>query len=102
MTKIMQVFFFTFSVLVALIFIGTVIELLKHWVGFLAYFLWLLAAPLLSPAMFILPWFDAWVTGSEVNQRLFWIWAVWMVFAVVPYGAISGYFAFKKSLTHAP
>lgn len=98
MTKIMQVFFITLSALVGLIFISMVRELVGHWVGhFLALFLWLLAVPVLSPAVFILPWFGAWVTGSEVNQHssIFWIWAVWMGSTVVAV-VMSGYFAFKN------
>ena len=57
-----------------LIFLGTVIALLKQWVGPLAYILWVVAAPLLSPAALGLPWFVSWVDGESVSERVVWIW----------------------------
>jgi hypothetical protein len=62
------------GVLNALIFVGAVIELLDQWVGGVSYFLWIFVAPIMSPAMIGLPWFDAWVSGSSVNDNIFMIW----------------------------
>ena len=62
------------GVLNGIIYLGTVVELLRHYVGILAYFLWIPAAPILSPGALVLPWFSAWVDGSSVNERTFWIW----------------------------
>ena len=66
-----------------IIFVGTVIELLDQYVGFLSYFLWILVAPIMSPAMIGLPWFDAWVTGGAVNDNIFIIWASFIVCIVL-------------------
>lgn len=63
----------------AIIFIGSVVKLLEHWVGFAAYFLWTFAAPLLSPAIIALPWFDAWVASEPINERLLAIWGAFIV-----------------------
>lgn len=57
-----------------IVFIGTVVALLKQFVGPLAYVAWVLAAPVLSPAALGLPWFVSWVDGEPVNERVVWIW----------------------------
>lgn len=57
-----------------IIFLGTVIELLDIWIGSLAYVLWFFVAPIFSPAMIVLPWFDAWVNGGQVNENILIIW----------------------------
>lgn len=67
------------GILNSFIFLGSVVALLKGYVGPLAYVLWMFAAPLLSPAAIGLPWFVAWVYGTEVNDRVFWIWASFFI-----------------------
>ena len=61
-----------------LIYVGTVIDLLHRYVGDLGYVLWIVVAPFLSPAIFGLPWFNAWVNGTAVNYGILAIWALWI------------------------
>src|SRR5438876_628460 len=63
------------GILNGIVFLGCVVVLLKHYVGVLAYLLWIPAAPIFSPAFIVLPWFSAWVDGTDVNERIFWLWA---------------------------
>lgn len=84
MSKIIPVLFYIYSVLViGSIYVGTVIQLLQKSVGFFAYGLWILAAPILSPSLLFLPWFDSWVTGQSVNQRVLWLWGIWITYIAV-------------------
>lgn len=62
-----------------LIFLGTVVELLRQWVGGFGYVLWVFVAPILSPASLILPWFVAWVEDEPVREAVFWLWASFYV-----------------------
>ena len=66
-----------------IILIGTTIELLKGYIGVLAYIGWIIVAPILSPSIFALPWFDAWVAGSHVSPAIFWIWLSWIICIVI-------------------
>ncbi len=66
-----------------IVFLGTVIALLKQYVGVLAYVLWIPAAPILSPGALILPWFSAWVDGSSLNERILWTWASFYICLVL-------------------
>jgi hypothetical protein len=56
------------------IFVGTVVELLYNWVGSFGYILWIVAAPIMSPAMAVLPWFVAGVDGDPVSNGVLTIW----------------------------
>jgi len=67
------------TLLNAIIFVGTTIDLLQQYVGILAYILWLFALPILSPTVIALPWFEAWVSGSQVSPTIFWIWLLWLI-----------------------
>ena len=58
-----------------LIFLGTVVALLKQWIGGFSYILSVFVAPILSPAALGLPWFVAWVDNEPVSERVVWIWA---------------------------
>ena len=71
------------GVLNGLVFLGTVVDLLKQYIGFLGYILWVIAAPVLSPVALGLPWFVAWVDGTSVNERIVWLWAsFWICLAL--------------------
>ena len=76
--KVLQVVFFLLTIVNGLFYFATVIALLQKYVGDIAYVLWILVAPFLSPAIFGLPWFNAWVTGAAVNVGLFLVWALWI------------------------
>ena len=76
------------------LYLGTVVELLKQHVGFFAYLLWIPTAPFLSPCLFFLPWFVAWVDASEVNTLIFWLWASWLI--CIALRAILGRLATRK------
>lgn len=59
--------------------VADTIELLKVFVGSLAYVLWIFVVPIFAPAGLFLPWFDAWVFGEAVNPVVFWLWVAWLV-----------------------
>jgi hypothetical protein len=75
-----QIYYVTmiFALLNLLVFGGTVVDLLESWVGGLAYILWVIAVPLMSPALIVLPWFEAWESGGAVNDNVFMIWVIWV------------------------
>lgn len=62
-----------------LIFLSTVVELLRQWVGSFGYVLWIFVAPIFSPAAIILPWFVAWVEDGPVREGVVWLWASFYV-----------------------
>ena len=62
------------SIIVLVLFIGAVIQLLKGWVGWLAYIIWPLGTILGSPLLVIYPWFSAWVDKESVHTADLWIW----------------------------
>ena len=66
-----------------IIFVGAVVELLKGSVGFLAYILWVIVAPIMSPAILALPWFDAWVSDRPVNDIVFVLWLSFVICVVL-------------------
>lgn len=95
MLKIIPILFYIYTVIViGSIYVGTVIQLLQKFVGFFAYGLWILAAPILSPSVLFLPWFDAWVTGHSVNNRILWLWGVWISYVL----SVIVYVLFIKAL----
>lgn len=59
--------------------VADTVELLKVFIGPLAYVLWIFIAPILAPAGLLLPWFDAWVFGEAVNPIVFWLWVAWLI-----------------------
>ena len=63
--------------------VADTVELLKMFVGPLAYVGWILVAPILAPAGLFLPWFDAWVFGGGVDPIVFWLWIAWLVPLVI-------------------
>lgn len=83
LAKLVAILFYISTVLNVLVFFGTVVELLKHYVGFFAYILGIFAAPLFSPAILALPWFSAWVDSSDVNTNLSILWASWFVLLIL-------------------
>ena len=76
--KVLQVVFFLLTIVNGLFYFATIITLLQQYVGDIAYVLWIVVAPFLSPAIFGLPWFNAWVGGTAVNVGLFLVWALWI------------------------
>ena len=82
-TKTLEIVTIIFLLLNSLIYIATVIELLEQWTGALSYFLWIIVAPVLSPAMLVLPWFDAWVNEENVNSAFLIIWIVFIICVVL-------------------
>lgn len=83
MLKIIPWLFYLLSLVIGTIYVGTVIQLLQKYVGFIAYGLWIIAAPILSPAALLLPWFEAWATGHSVNNRILWLWGIWIAYALI-------------------
>jgi hypothetical protein len=79
----------------AIFYVGTVIDLLESYVGALSKVLWIFAAPLLSPTIIILPWFEAWVLDTEVHQVTFWIWAVF-VCSIAVFGLLASLGSFDE------
>lgn len=96
MFMLLRVAFYILTLLTGIIYLGAVVDLLRGYVGFLAYVLWIFVAPVLSPALLGLPWFDAWVSDSAVNERVFWIWAAWMVFLIAFFAAAGASELFGK------
>lgn len=94
MSKIIPILFYLLSIVIGITYVGTVIELLQKFIGFLAYGLWIIAAPILSPTLLFLPWFDAWVTGHSINTRTLWLWGIWMTYALI----VIVYFYFVEDL----
>lgn len=76
---ILQVITIILVLLNGIIFLGGVIDLLQQYLGFFAYFLCWFVAPILSPAILFLPWFDAWVVGGSVNDGVLLLWGVGIV-----------------------
>ena len=76
--KVLQVVFFLLTIVNGLFYFASIITLLQKYVGDIAYVLWIFVAPFLSPAIFGLPWFNAWVTGNAVNVGLFLVWVLWI------------------------
>jgi hypothetical protein len=64
---------------VAIFHIGAVIELFEGWIGWFGRPVGFVAAFPLFPLIFILPWFDAWVSESDVKPVVFWCWALMWV-----------------------
>lgn len=73
-----RIAFFLLNLAVGIIFVADVVTLLKGPIGFIANVAWIIVAPLMSPAVLGLPWFDAWVCNCPVNDRIFWIWGTWV------------------------
>ena len=62
-----------------LLFIGTVIALLKSWIGGFAYVAWVFLLPLFSPAFLFFPWFDAWVeNNNNPNDVILFSWGAFL------------------------
>ena len=79
LAKLVTILFYISTALNSLVYLGTVVALLKQYVSFLAYILWILVVPLLSPAFIALPWFSAWVDNTAVNTNLILLWASWYI-----------------------
>ena len=71
------------TVLNTIVYIGSVIAMLKAWIGCFAYLAWVVVAPLCVPAIIILPWFDAWTADGHVSERVFWAWVLWLAVMAV-------------------
>ena len=76
--NLIQVVFFVLTAVNGVLYLRTIVDLLHPYVGDVAYVLWIVVAPFLSPAMLGLPWFDAWVNHSPVNHELLWLWVPWI------------------------
>ena len=61
----------------SLLFIGTVIAFLESAIGVFAYVAWIFVLPAFCPAFLFLPWFDAWVEGSNnLNDVILFSWSI--------------------------
>lgn len=78
MIRLFQVFLWLLNLALGIFYIATLVQLLSKWVGPLAYVLWIVAAPVCSPAILFFPWFEAWVTGEGINQTVFLLWVTWI------------------------
>lgn len=67
------------GVLNSLILLGGVVELLQQYIGYLSYFISILVVTFFSPALIVLPWFDAWVSNSPVNDNVLFLWSAFIV-----------------------
>ncbi|MBA7681294.1 hypothetical protein ES703_89632 [subsurface metagenome] len=77
--KLLEILTVILCVLNVIILVGTVIDLFKQWIGFLAYIVGVLVSPIFIPTLLFLPWFEAWVSKEPVSSTLVWIWAAWLV-----------------------
>jgi hypothetical protein len=62
-----------------IIFLGSIIDLIKIWIGPASYLVVWFIAPIFSPAFLFLPWFDAWVMGEPVNEVVLYLWLAFIV-----------------------
>jgi len=72
----------------AIILLGTVIDMLKEWIGVAAYLVGIFVAVILSPVIIVLPWFESWVSGEPVNANGLMLWGA-MVACIVLNLALS-------------
>lgn len=76
---LLKILGFLLTLAMGFVLVADTIELLKVFVGSLAYVLWNFVAPVFAPAGLLLPWFDAWVFGEALNPIVFWLWVAWLV-----------------------
>lgn len=76
---LLKILGFPLTLAMGFVLVADTIELLKGFVGSLAYVLWIFVVPIFAPAGLLLPWFDAWVFGESVNPIVFWLWVAWLV-----------------------
>jgi hypothetical protein len=77
LAKSARIAFVLLTLAVFAIHISAVAALLTSHLGGWGYALTLLAAPLLSPTVFGLPWFHAWAHDQEVSRSVLLLWLLW-------------------------